>query len=112
MERAGWWGGGGDKRAVGLRFTSSSTTAEPRHNAGSRVSLAKFVRYNEVLFHMFYYYWGRENRSLYRGLRYKEVRYIEVPLYCYRRKIWIFIFTFMCDQIDQRDTDSTNSNRE
>ena len=61
---------------------------------------------------MFYYYWGRESRSLYRGLRYKEVRYIEVPLYCYRRKIWIFIFTFMCDQIDQRDTDSTNSNRE
>ena len=47
MERAGWWGGG-DKRAVGLRFASSSTTAEPRHNAGSRVSLAKFVRYNEV----------------------------------------------------------------
>ena len=52
MERAGWWwgggDGGGDKRAVGLRFASSSTTAEPRHNAGSRVSLAKFVRYNEV----------------------------------------------------------------
>ena len=100
MERAGC---GGDKRAVGVRFASSSTTVEPRHNAGSRVSLAKFVRY---------YYWGRENRSLYRGLRYKEVRYIEVPLYCYRRKIWIFIFTFICDQIDQRDTDSTNSNRE
>ena len=30
---------------------------------------------------MFYYYWGKENRSLYRGLRYIEVRYIEVPLY-------------------------------
>ena len=27
------------------------------------------------------YCWGRENRSLYRGLRYIEVRYIEVPLY-------------------------------
>ena len=47
---------------------------------------------------------GKENRSLYRGLRYKEVRYIEVLLYCYRRKIRIFIFTFKCDQIDQRDT--------
>ena len=22
----------------------------------------------EVLFHIFYYYWGKENRSLYRGL--------------------------------------------
>ena len=32
---------------------------------------------------MFYYYWGKENRSLYpvRGLRYIEVRYIEIPLY-------------------------------
>ena len=34
----------------------------------------------EVLFHIFYYYWGEENRSLYRGLRYVEVRFIEVPL--------------------------------
>ena len=42
--------------------------------------LAKFVRYNEVLFCIFYYYWGNENRSLYGGLCYIEVRYIEVPL--------------------------------
>ena len=41
----------------------------------------KFVRYFEVLFHIFYYYWGKENCSLYRGLRYIEVRCIEVPLY-------------------------------
>ena len=34
----------------------------------------------EVDFHIFYYSWGKENRSLYRGLRYLEVRYIEVPL--------------------------------
>ena len=26
-------------------------------------------------------YWDKENRWLYRGLRYIEVRYIEVPLY-------------------------------
>ena len=26
-------------------------------------------------------YWDKENRSLHRGLRYIEVRYIEVPLY-------------------------------
>ena len=33
----------------------------------------KIVRYNEVLFHIFYYYWGNENRSLYQGLRYVQV---------------------------------------
>ena len=26
------------------------------------------------------YYWGKKNPSLYRGLRYIELRYIEVPL--------------------------------
>ena len=31
-------------------------------------------RYIEVLIDIFYYYWGKENRSLYRGLRYIEVR--------------------------------------
>ena len=43
--------------------------------------MAKFVRYIEVLFrtlYTFYYYWGKENYSLYRGLRYIEVRCIEV----------------------------------
>ena len=34
----------------------------------------------EVLFHMLYCYWGKENRLLYRGLRYIEVRYIMVSL--------------------------------
>ena len=42
--------------------------------------ITKF-RYIEVLFHAFYYHWGEENHSLYRGLRYIEDRYIEVPLY-------------------------------
>ena len=37
--------------------------------------------YNEVLFQrIFYYYWSEEYRSLHQGLRYIEVRYIEVPL--------------------------------
>ena len=31
----------------------------------------------KVLFHILYHYWGKENRSLYRGLRYIEVRYID-----------------------------------
>ena len=38
----------------------------------------KELCYIEVLFHIFYYCWGKENRSLCRGLL--EVRYIEVPL--------------------------------
>ena len=36
--------------------------------------------YIDVLFHIVYYYWGKENRSLYRGLRYIEAHFIEVPL--------------------------------
>ena len=36
----------------------------------------KCVRCIEVLFHISCYDWSKENRSLYRGLR-----YIEVPLY-------------------------------
>ena len=58
---------------------------EPPYNEGPRnwqnlFAITRF-RYIEVHFHIFYYYWGKENRSLYQGLRYIEVRYIEVPLY-------------------------------
>ena len=38
-------------------------------------------RYIEVRLHIRYYYWGEEDRSLYRGLRHIKVRYIEVLLY-------------------------------
>ena len=38
-------------------------------------------RYIEVRLHIRYYYWGEEDRSLYRGLRRIKVRYIEVLLY-------------------------------
>ena len=31
-------------------------------------------------FHIFYYYWNKESRSLYQGFCRVEVRYIEVPL--------------------------------
>ena len=39
--------------------------------------------YTEVLFrvHVFQYYWGEENHSLYQTLSYIEVCYIKVPLY-------------------------------
>ena len=58
---------------------------EPRYNQGPRdwqnlFAIPRF-RYIEVIFHIFYFYWGKENRSLYRGLRDIEVRYIKVSLY-------------------------------
>ena len=61
-----------------------SRTVKPRYNEGPRdwqnlFAVSRF-RYIEVLFHIFDCYWGQENSSLYRQLRYIEVRYIEVPL--------------------------------
>ena len=58
---------------------------EPRSNEGSSdwhnlFAITRF-RYIEVVSHIFFCYWDKENRSLYRGFRYIEVRYIEVPLY-------------------------------
>ena len=38
----------------------------------------KFIRYNEILFDIFYYYWGKE---LYKGL----------PLYSLSRKIYFLV---------------------
>ena len=37
--------------------------------------------YKEVLFDIFYYYWDKQNRFFYWGLRYIEVHYTEAPLY-------------------------------
>ena len=37
--------------------------------------------YIGVLFHIFYYLWGKKYLPLYGGLCYLEIRYIEVPLY-------------------------------
>ena len=56
---------------------------EPRYNEGLRqnaLAIPRF-RYIEVLFHIFYYYWVKEDCSLYPGLHYIEVRYIKVPQY-------------------------------
>ena len=41
----------------------------------------KICALHRALLHIFYYYWGKENRLLYRGPRYIGVNYIEVPLY-------------------------------
>ena len=35
----------------------------------------------EVPFPIFYYCWDKENRFLYRGRRYREVRFIDITLY-------------------------------
>ena len=48
---------------------------EPRFNEVARDRPNSFVKsrvcHIEVLFQIFYYYWGKGNRSLYRGVRYK-----------------------------------------
>ena len=62
----------------------SSYTVNPLYNEEPRdwqnlYAITRFC-YIEVLFRIFYYCWDKENRSLYRELRYTEVRYIEVLL--------------------------------
>ena len=60
---------------------------EPRYNElGTRnwqnlFAIARFRYLSRFFFIYFTIYWDKENRSLYRGLRYIEVRYSEIPLY-------------------------------
>ena len=54
-------------------------TVEPWLNEGPREWQNVFA-ITRLLFHIFYYYWGKTNRSLYQGLPYIGVHYIEVPL--------------------------------
>lgn len=44
-------------------------------------AVMRFCCIEVFFFHIFYFYWAKENRSLYRALRYIEVGFIEVPLY-------------------------------
>ena len=65
-----------------LKEKNKQDIVEHRLNEGPRewqnlLAITRFC-YIEVLFLIFYYCWGKENRSLYRVLRYIEVRYIEV----------------------------------
>ena len=60
---------------------------EPRYKEVLRqnvLAIPRF-RYIEVLFHIFYYYWGKEDCSLHPGPRYIEVRYIKVPQYTLKK---------------------------
>ena len=41
---------------------------EPGFNGRAKGLTILTFRYIKVPFHIFYYYWGKENRSLYRGL--------------------------------------------
>ena len=87
---------------------------EPRYNEVPRnwknvFAITRF-RYIKVLFHIFYYYWSKESHSLYRGLRYIEVRCIEVPLYNrnelegrFSRKLWTTIGAKWKTVIDNPD---------
>ena len=63
-----------------LDYFPQLLAVEPQYNEGPRDGQNLFAitrfRYIEVDFHIFYYYRGKENRSLYRGLLYIEVRYI------------------------------------
>ena len=53
---------------------------EPRYNEGPS-DWQNLLVISRFVFHIFYPCWVKENRSLYRGLRYIKFRYIEVPLY-------------------------------
>ena len=68
-----------------LQSCLGEDAVEPWYNGvskeGKNIFAAMKFCYIEVLFHIFYYYWGKENCLLHRGLRYIEVCYINVPLY-------------------------------
>ena len=59
---------------------------EPRYNEGptdwQNVFAMNESSFYQGYFPYIYYYWGEEYRSLYRGLRYMETRYIKVSLFC------------------------------
>ena len=53
---------------------------ECRLNEGPREWQNVFALTRSFFIYFMYYYWGKTNRSLYQGLPYIGVRYIEVPL--------------------------------
>lgn len=63
----------------------TAATVELRYNEWPREWKNMFAirsfRYIEILFHIIYDYWSKENRSLHRELCSIEVRYIEFHLY-------------------------------
>ena len=70
--------------------TELQLTVEPRYNKETRGWQNLFTittfRYMEGLFHIFYYYCGKENCLLYQGLRYRGS--------LYRSSTVIFMFHF------------------
>ena len=77
---------GRGRMPIVMSVLKNNTAVEPLYNKGPRRWQNSFAiitrfRYIEVRFHIFYYYWRKQNCLLNRGLRYIEVRYIEDPLY-------------------------------
>ena len=62
-------------------YSGNSISNEGPRDWHNLFAIPRF-RYIEVVIslHLFYYYLGSKNSSLYRGLRSMEVRYIEIPL--------------------------------
>ena len=61
------------------RIMQKPYTVEPQYNEGPRDRKNLFAITRCFLLY-FTIHWGKENRSLYRGHSYIEVRYIKVPL--------------------------------
>lgn len=78
-----WWCRESNRPYMGARFSDDTSALRNLHCHYFE------ILYIEVLFQIFYNYWGKENCSLYRGLRYVEVRYIEVPLYI-KTIVWYY----------------------
>ena len=69
-----------------------SVKVEPRYNKAPRnlqnlFAIPRF-RYIEVLFHIIYYYRGKENRSLHRGLHCIEVRLSKFHCICTKPRLY------------------------
>ena len=60
-------------------YSSFLKRAEIRDNIYKQFSKYTLIKHPTAK--LLYFSWGKEKRSLYRGFRYIEVRYIEVSLY-------------------------------
>ena len=90
------------ERYCGTMTELGLPVVEPQHDEGLRDWQHLFGRtrfhYFEVLIHLICCYWDKENRSSYGGLRYIEVRYIEVPLYFHAKYIHTLSFKWGNDR--------------
>lgn len=72
------------RRIPAIKYGLAESTVEPRYNEGLgdwQNLFATRFHFIEVLFHVFHHYCGKKQRSSYRGRRFIEVRFFQVPLY-------------------------------